>query len=137
MAEGMIPGQDGDSDMNTTNRPLDPRIGTLNGGAFYAFANGHDKPEVRGTLEEVEAALGLRPVAPKATRARAARPEREYSATITDPSGYRAVYRVTAESRADARKKIGDLYRLGVPAQAKAHGFYAFSSCVLTWNGEG
>lgn len=41
---------------------LDPRIGTLNSGKFYAFANGYDQPEVIGTLAEVEAALGLRTV---------------------------------------------------------------------------
>lgn len=38
---------------------LHPRVGTLNSGKFYAFANGYDQPEVCGTLEEVEAALGL------------------------------------------------------------------------------
>ena len=42
---------------------LDPRIGILNSGQFYAFANGYDQPETRGTLEEVETALGLRPAA--------------------------------------------------------------------------
>lgn len=39
---------------------MDARIGTLNNGQFYAFVNGYDAPEVRGTLEEVEVALGLR-----------------------------------------------------------------------------
>lgn len=39
---------------------IDPRIGKLNSGQFYAFVNGYDNPEFRGTLEEVEAALGLR-----------------------------------------------------------------------------
>lgn len=42
---------------------LDPRIGTLNSGKFYAFVNGYGKPETIGSLEQVEAALGLR-VAP-------------------------------------------------------------------------
>lgn len=36
---------------------LDPRIGKLISGNFYAFAHGYDKPEVVGTLEEVEKAL--------------------------------------------------------------------------------
>lgn len=40
---------------------LDPRIGMLNSGKFYCFPDGHGKPEFIGTLEEVEAALGLRP----------------------------------------------------------------------------
>lgn len=39
---------------------LDPRIGMLNSGKFYAFVNGYDKPETVGSLEQVEAALGLR-----------------------------------------------------------------------------
>lgn len=39
---------------------LDPRIGTLNSGQFYAFVDGYDAPEVVGTLQEVEVALGLR-----------------------------------------------------------------------------
>jgi hypothetical protein len=42
---------------------LDPRIGILNSGKFYAFINGYDKPETCGTREEVEAALGLRATA--------------------------------------------------------------------------
>ncbi len=49
---------------NTTaaklGRHLDPRIGMLTSGKFYAFAHGYDKPETVGTLEEVEAALGFR-----------------------------------------------------------------------------
>lgn len=38
---------------------LDPRIGKLNSNKYYAFANGYDKPEIVGTLEQVETALGL------------------------------------------------------------------------------
>lgn len=49
---------------------LDPRIGVLNSGVYYAFVNGYHAPEVRGTREEVEIALGLRepPPAPKTGR---------------------------------------------------------------------
>jgi len=43
---------------------LDPRIGTLNSGCYYAFPNGYDAPEVVGTQQEVEVALGLRSMAP-------------------------------------------------------------------------
>lgn len=39
---------------------LDPRIGVLNSGRFYAFVNGYDRPEFTGTREEVEVALGIR-----------------------------------------------------------------------------
>jgi hypothetical protein len=60
---------------------LDPRIGTLNSGRFYAFANGYDQPETVGTLAEVEAALGLRP-APIAPAAKPGR-LRTYAVTIS------------------------------------------------------
>ncbi len=43
---------------------MDARIGTLNDGSFYAFANGYDQPEVRGTLAQVEAALGAHHAGP-------------------------------------------------------------------------
>lgn len=39
---------------------LDPRIGQLNSGQFYAFVDGYDRPETVGTLDRIEAALGLR-----------------------------------------------------------------------------
>jgi hypothetical protein len=45
-------------------KPLDPRIGVLNSGQYYAFAHGYDKPAKYGTLDEVEVALGLRQPAP-------------------------------------------------------------------------
>lgn len=45
---------------------LDPRIGKFSNGKFYAFPLGYDKPEFVGSLEEVEAALGLCPMAPPA-----------------------------------------------------------------------
>ncbi len=38
---------------------LDPRIGKLAGGQFYAFCDGYDQPEFVGTLSEVQASLGL------------------------------------------------------------------------------
>lgn len=39
---------------------LDPRIGMLGSGRYYAFVNGHGAPETIGTLPEIEAALGIR-----------------------------------------------------------------------------
>lgn len=54
---------------------LDQRIGKLNGGKFYCFPDGHGKPEFIGTLEEIEAALGLSPTVATA-------PE---SVAMTDP----------------------------------------------------
>lgn len=38
---------------------LDPRIGKLCNGLFYAFAHGYDKPETVGSLQKVEKALGI------------------------------------------------------------------------------
>lgn len=38
---------------------LDPRIGMLASGKFYAFASGYGMPEVVGTLQQVEQALGI------------------------------------------------------------------------------
>lgn len=49
---------------------LDPRIGKLNSGKYYAFVDGYDRPEFIGTLEEVEIALGLRQKPVRAKRVR-------------------------------------------------------------------
>lgn len=43
---------------------LDPRIGMLASGRYYAFAHGYARPETIGTLNEVQAALGIRTTAP-------------------------------------------------------------------------
>lgn len=42
------------------SQPMDPRIGMLNSGVYYAFVDGYHKPEFRGTREQVEVKLGLR-----------------------------------------------------------------------------
>lgn len=60
---------------------LDSRIGVLNSGKFYAFANGYDQPEIVGNLEEVEVALGLR-VLPN-MGAKKKRSVRSFSVTVT------------------------------------------------------
>lgn len=57
--------------------PLDPRIGMLSGGRFYCFANGYDRPEIVGTLETVQVALGLRAKPAKAAAVR------RYQVTVT------------------------------------------------------
>ncbi|GEM_PF-4107510 len=62
---------------------LDPRIGTLNSGKFYAFAHGYDKPETIGSLEEVEIALGLRTAPAKPAKMVAKREYRDYVVTMT------------------------------------------------------
>lgn len=54
--------------MSATAHPIDPRIGMLirNGvEVFYAYHEDYDRPPVEGSLQQVESALGLRPVQPK------------------------------------------------------------------------
>ena len=65
--------------MNTSN--LDPRIGYLNSGKFYAYV-GEARDEVMGTREHVEAALGL---APKSNpiNVRARRTMRDFVVSVT------------------------------------------------------
>ena len=41
---------------------MDARIGQLNGGKFYVYINGYGAEPLTGTLEQVEIALGLRPI---------------------------------------------------------------------------
>ena len=62
---------------------LEPRIGRLNSGKFYAFVEGYDKPEFVGTLEEVEIRLGLRQPASKKNRTVATKALRDYDVTVT------------------------------------------------------
>jgi hypothetical protein len=65
--------------MTTQHQHMDPRIGILNSGVHYAFVNGYDQPEVRGTREQVEVALGLRPAA----RPRQLPSLKRYEVTVT------------------------------------------------------
>lgn len=41
------------------NITLDPRIGQLNNGRFYAYVDGYEKEPFIGTLEDVKEALGI------------------------------------------------------------------------------
>ena len=50
---------------------LGPRIGQLFNGEYYAYANGHSMPEVRGTLKEVEISIGLYKTTRQNTRRKA------------------------------------------------------------------
>ncbi len=52
----------------------------LSSGKFYCFQNGYGKPELIGTLEEVEVALGIRSANFTAKRARKIR---HYAVTVT------------------------------------------------------
>lgn len=107
---------------------LDPRIGTLNNGTYYAFVNGYGKPETRGTLAEVELALGIRvKVAAPATAKR--QTLHAYTVTVTPTmttygshgtSGEYTVEltaRTAAEAIKQAREQRRDVEgRYGVPA---------------------
>ena len=95
---------------------LDPRIGTLNSGKFYAFANGYDQPETVGTLAEVEAALGLRAAPAKARKTALVR---TYTVTATlkfayyTSAGLTSGYEVevVAKNKAEAISKARPLVR--------------------------
>lgn len=65
---------------------LDPRIGLLSSGRFYAFVHGYDKAETIGTLAEVQGALGLQPTT---SQAQATAPE----ATASEPQCWQVVMR--------------------------------------------
>lgn len=86
---------------------LDPRIGMLNSGKFYAFAHGAGMPETVGTLQEVEQALGIAkehaPVPQKALRKfdvvmRFAHPAWDEVDGLTFPG-------IRASSKSDANKQ--------------------------------
>lgn len=62
---------------------IDSRIGILNSGVHYAFINGYDAPEFRGTLEEVEIALGIREPSEKREVITSASNEDHYTVTMT------------------------------------------------------
>lgn len=86
---------------------LDPRIGVLNSGRFYCFPRGYSAPELIGTLEEVEAALGLSgqgKEAKKPTKNRPGAEVRAYVVTVTPAmvtySGGRRDGEYTVEVRA-------------------------------------
>lgn len=65
--------------MPASATPLDPRIGQLNGGKFYCFPNGYGQPELIGSREEIEVALGLR----RRVAASKPKPSRRYLVTVT------------------------------------------------------
>lgn len=114
---------------------LDPRIGTLNTGKFYAYPNdAYDKPPVIGTLEQVETALGLRQPA-QAKKQKSQNQWRDYIVTVTpqfkvycgDWSNGEYTTTVYARSHAEAIKKEREEYNDregrgpdGVPAKFKA-----------------
>lgn len=91
---------------------MDARIGKLNSGKFYAFADGHDKPEFVGTLEEVEARLSGGE-APRKTKSTVLR-RYIVSAKLKFPScfnsGYEFEIRATTKALAiqSARRKAQD-----------------------------
>jgi hypothetical protein len=57
-----------------------------------------------------------------------------FTATLTDPSGYRSEYRVEAKNKTEARKEIARIYRRDTPPPSA--GFYSFAQNRLTWEEE-
>lgn len=132
--------------MNT--EALDPRIGiAMRNGVEHYYVHVDGKFPVRKTVGEAMAILEGRappdgpeagkvydepaPVAVKAQRAARQSEDRDFEARLTDPSGYVSTYRVTAKNKTEARREIGRLFRLDVPAPR--YGFYSFDSCRFEW----
>lgn len=112
---------------------LDPRIGKLANGQFYAFHRGYSNPEVIGSLADVERALGipltkepkksLQPktqlqaflvtVTPSVTTFAGSSTFGEYTVEIRAATASQAI----SEARRARRETEG---RYGVPAQFKA-----------------
>lgn len=57
-----------------------------------------------------------------------------YSANVIGPDGNKDFYSVCAATKTEARKKIGDKYRLDYPSNAGI--FYSFAKCRLEWLSE-
>ena len=119
---------------NNPQRPQDPRIGVLmreGRTVYYAFVRGYGQPATEGSLETVEAALGLRRRPPGVAGNHA--PVRSYVVTVTPKMltygshGVNGPYDVTvlAKSRAEAiqrarRDRWLEEGRHGVPATYRA-----------------
>lgn len=113
---------------------MDARIGMLvrdGQPVYYAYANGHDKPPIEGSLPAVELALGLRLSATPTPRA--SLPLREFDVTVTPrmltygSHGTNGAYTVPviatthAEAIKQARADRGDQEgRFGVTADYRA-----------------
>jgi len=82
---------------------LDPRIGMLSSGKFYAFAHGLAKPETVGTLQEVELALGI------------------YKAHASVPAKSQKTFDVVMRFAYPAWDEVDGLCYLGICAESKAH----------------
>jgi len=93
--------------MNTVN--LDPRIGYLASGKFYAYV-GPDRREVMGTRDHVEAALGLTPTTTCSVAVRSRREPRDYIVSVSPkfPSWNVQPYEVTIAAR-DRQRAIAEV----------------------------
>lgn len=90
---------------------LDPRIGVLNNGRYYAFVDGHGLPEFVGTLEEVEVKLGIR----------AATPEPAAPTVATEPSTSRErTWDVRLSFQYPAWDEVGGVWYRGIVASSKS-----------------
>lgn len=114
---------------------LDPRIGYLNSGKFYAYVNGHGygKEPTFGTLEEIEIALGLRvapaPVSANIRKFRA--PLLTFKARLTNPDGWSEEWEVEARNKTEARAKVAAMYRENTPPSHA--GYYTYAQQRFEW----
>lgn len=113
---------------------MDPRIGILcceGKQVFYAFVDGYHKPEFRGTLDQVEVALGIRTAPVARPVAKPIKTLRTYVARLTSPGGEVSEYETEAVNKTEARTKIRRLFRIDVPSPK--NGFYSFEEHTFTW----
>ena len=64
------------------NNTLDPRIGQLNNGRFYAYLDGYEKEPFIGTLEDVKEALGILGQYPQAGQSQKGPNSKRYTVVV-------------------------------------------------------
>lgn len=62
------------------------------------------------------------------------KPKKEFTATLTTPSGESETYTVDARGKTEARQQIAKSYRENTPSAR--NGFYSFAQCRLEWTQE-
>ena len=62
---------------------MDPRIGQLNNGKYYAFVNGFNAEPFVGSVEDVEVALGLREQSSKIEPTKPSSTEKTFNVRLT------------------------------------------------------
>ncbi|MBP5947877.1 hypothetical protein [Pseudomonas sp. P9(2020)] len=89
---------------------MHPAIGQLSNGKFYAFIKGYDQEPFEGSLEEVEAAMGLRAPSKPA-------PADE---KLVDPLPVKKTFNVTMRFQYPAWNEIDGVLFEGIEADTKS-----------------